>query len=275
MGHIERVVKEQQRDPYGNGKRRRMRMDTVSVRNKFEAGEIDKDEEEEDEDEDMEIEDIINETMDKDFFEKNDKEKKVKKAKINASTHPELYDKRYSMLTIGNFTWHKNGKVVVSELPIGRWTDDAIDKYTERLAIDKIISDTRDCSTTDQVNIEITGMDDPSIKTLRISKIYGLTNMVLVDNNVPIRFGSAEEIMEKFFYERLPYYELRKQNMLNEFTKKIADLELKIRFIQAVKRGDLVVVNADKAVVEKKMVDLNLPLNLLKRITLNSTTKQI
>ena len=147
---------------------------------------------------------------------------------------------KYTMITMGNFevTGNVRKKVIVTELPIGRGMHD-YDKWLKQQLEQKLITDYSNTSTADKVYFEITGMKNtPNHKNLRLIRSYGMSNMVLLDNNDrPIKYDSVSEILETFYAIRLPYYQLRKDNILREMQAKIDLLNLKIRFIIAVITG--------------------------------------
>ena len=147
---------------------------------------------------------------------------------------------KYTMVTTGNFEVVGNvrKKVIVTELPIGRGMHD-YDKWLAQQREQKLITDFTNLSKHDTVYFEITGMKNtPNHKNLRLIRSYGMSNMVLLDNNDrPVKYDSTSEILETFYAIRLPYYQLRKDNILKELQAKIDLLNLKIRFIIAVITG--------------------------------------
>ena len=200
---------------------------------------------------------------------------------------------RYTMITMGafNISGNKRKVVTVTELPIGRATHD-YDAWLRKQREDKVIASYTTYSNKDKVHFEITGMKNPSLKNLRLTKSYGMSNMVLLDtNDRPIKYNSTHEIMESFYALRLPYYQLRKDNILKEMQEKIDLLNAKIRFIMAVihgynlvrsnpqitieevvKQGGILSMGLSKKQIIPQMEALGFSDDLLKRVTLYQCT---
>ena len=185
----------------------------------------------------------------------------------------------------------KRKKIIVTELPIGKATN----KYTqflEQLRENKVITRFNNHSTHDRPKFEIYGMKKPSLRKLRLMKTFGLSNMVLLDNNnKPLKFADAEEMMEVFYHTRLPYYQLRKDNMLNTIQSTVNLLNEKIRFIKAVIKGHellkssdnitddyaneneaILVIGRTKENIKSQMVKMEFDEELLKKVTLYHCT---
>lgn len=179
---------------------------------------------------------------------------------------------RLSMLTQGNFEIVGN-KVIVTELPIGRWTN-RYRKWLDHLRENKLITDYRAGSSTKEVYFEITGFKNPDYRSLKLQKSYGLTNMVLLStDNRPIKYNTTADIMEAFFKDRLPHYEARRQYLINQINAQIEKMEAKIRFIQAVISGQIEFLNKKKSTVLPKMRELGLPEDLLTNTRMSNCTE--
>ncbi len=142
---------------------------------------------------------------------------------------------------------------------------------------------------------EITGMKNtPTHKNLRLIRSYGMSNMVLLDtNNKPIKYDSTVDILESFYALRLPYYQLRKDNILQEKQYKIDLLNSKIRFIIAVihgynlikensgitiedtvDHGGILSLGLSKKQIIPQMEQLGFATDLLKRVSLYQCTTE-
>lgn len=173
---------------------------------------------------------------------------------------------RLSMVTTGCFEQISPTKVVITELPIGRWTT-GYKKWLELLREEKIIKNFRDLSTDETVRFEIDGMKDASIRKLRLTRTYGLTNMVLLNNNNrPVRYENAGAILRAFYEQRLPYYEARRKHIMETIMEGIRQRTDKIRFIAAVVGGQLQIMNRPKSEVLAAMADLGIPGELYAKI---------
>lgn len=202
---------------------------------------------------------------------------------------------KYSMVTMGAFTvtGNKRKTVVVTELPIGRATHD-YDAWLRKQREEKAISGYVTYSNKDKVHFEITGMKNPSLKNLRLTRSYGMSNMVLLDtNDRPIKYSSTLEILESFYALRLPYYQKRKDNIIKEMQEKIDLLNAKIRFIiavihgynlvrtnpnitieEVVKQGGILSLGLSKKQILPQTQALGFSDDLLRRVTLYQCTEE-
>ena len=200
---------------------------------------------------------------------------------------------KYTMLSKGVFkvTGKIRKKVIITELPIGRGTDE-YEKWLGELREKKIITSVTAQSVDNGVYLEITGMKNPSLKNLKLIRSFGLSNMVLLDNfNRPIKYSSSYEILDSFYHLRLPFYEKRKKNVISEIEKRSELLTNKIRFIKAViagyeliktnpnitieeanEQGCLLVMNKRKNEIILQTEALRFPEDLMKKVTLHSCT---
>jgi DNA topoisomerase-2 len=202
---------------------------------------------------------------------------------------------KYTLVTSGTFelVGNRRKKIVVNELPIGRSMHD-YDKWLKRQKEEKVISGFNNYSGADKVLFEITGMKNPTTKKLRLEKSFGMSNMVLLDmNDRPVKYNSTTDILETFYAMRLPYYQLRKENIIKSMEDKINYLNTKIRFIiavidgynlvktnpnitieEAVNKGCILSMGLSKKDITPQMEKLGFPAELLKRVTLYQCTKE-
>lgn len=173
---------------------------------------------------------------------------------------------RVSMVTVGDFIVGHRGEVIVTELPIGRWTE----KYRiwlNQLEEAKEISTFRDAGTKFKVRFEIKGFKNPNHQTLKLQKSYGMTNMVVLDlEGRPVKYNTVEEILEAFFEQRLPYYEQRRQNIIAQIDADIRKHEIDSRFIHAVNTNQLEIRNRKKADIITQMREMQLDPESLDRV---------
>lgn len=183
------------------------------------------------------------------------------------------------MVTEGLFNV-KDGKCIITELPIGRWTSD-YKQWLDSKIESKDLRSYRDISQPNTVHFELTGFSHPETISLRLRKSYGLTNMVLFDkSNHPMRYDSTNDILEAFFEERFPYYELRKKNMIDSLNAEIADLSDKQRFIELVRDGKIQIIvegkreGRKKDEIHKDMDKYKIPRPILDVVKLNHFTAE-
>lgn len=181
--------------------------------------------------------------IDEEGFEKEDI---IDDDQDNIKNHPNqttLNREGYSRIIIkGCFKQEKNGLLVITELPVGRWTHDYI-VWLHKLREQKEIRDITDHCTAEKVNIEIKGFKKiANHKTLRLIKSYPMTNMVLLDcNRKPKHFTDIYQLMSHFYLIRLHFYSLRKDLFRNRLLAKIKEATEKQDFIQAKISGRLVI----------------------------------
>jgi DNA topoisomerase-2 len=120
-------------------------------------------------------------------------------------------------------------RIVVTELPPGRWTQDYkehLDDLTEK----KIITGYKNSSTTETVHFEIEGYEGTElIKDFKLRKAFRTSNMHLFHPLSGIKkYSSPEEILGDFFEIRLEYYAKRKEHLIRVLTEKTLVLETKV-----------------------------------------------
>ena len=162
-----------------------------------------------------------------------------------------------SVVTKGRFEY-RDGKVIVTELPVGVWTL-KYHNWLEKLVAKKEIKDFSWHGDDERIHFEIIGFQNANYKTLRLIKSYGMTNMFLLEGkDRPKKHRNVKEIMENFYQERLPYFEERKKNIIIKHNEEIMRLDAKMRYIQAV-REKKIDLNASNQVIEDKLVELQIP----------------
>ncbi len=174
------------------------------------------------------------EKEDSDESDEEDSEEREPEPEVLVPEIEKPGEPRLSMVTQGIF-YHEGNKIVVTELPIGKWPV-KYRKWLESLLENKLISDFRSCSTTKDVYFEIYGFKGvPTHKDLRLHQSYGMTNMVLLSrNNQPVRYSTVADILEAFYQERLPFYEKRREYIISTLDKQMEQLNIKKIFISSV-----------------------------------------
>lgn len=187
---------------------------------------------------------------------------------------------RCSVVISGKFTTTQTqvkgavyNKILVTELPIGRSMHD-YKNWLDTLRKEKKIVSYTNNSTDDKPNFTIIGFDNPTLKTLRLVRTFGLSNMVLLDeHDKPHRYGSAEEIIEAYAERRLDKYQERKETILGKLNDRIKAETNKAELISAVVSGTLKVFNRALTAIHQDMDQLGLDKSLLKGLSLTSCTE--
>ena len=176
------------------------------------------------------------------------------------------YASKTSVITTGEFTVLPNGTVVVTELPIRRWTV-PYRQWLDSLVESRTITDYRDAGNKDIIRFEIRGLAYPTHDTLKLRKSFGMTNMVLLNSELrPVKYNTVKDILEEYYVQRLPFYEARRLNIISTIDEEIKTSDTKARFIQAiVVDKTLVVMNRPKKDIYAEMERMNFPKELLTR----------
>lgn len=185
--------------------------------------------------------------------------------------YPNDIPSSFTLVTTGKYSIEDNN-VVITELPIGRW----IHKYKEwldHLLTEKQITEYSNLSTHEYPKFIISGFPSPSNNNLRLCKSFGLSNMVLLDiDNHPVRYNDVNMILETFYQQRLPYYQMRKDNIIEGLTNKINSINNKIKLITLVVSGEIIIMNQSRNVIMTQVQSYDLPCDVIKGVSLINCT---
>jgi len=153
----------------------------------------------------------------------------------------------------------KKGKAnvcVVSELPIGLWTD-RFKESVEDLVEAKHVRGYRNYSTNEAVHFELDESKDGmecTLDNIKLSTSLSCNNMVLFsDKGIITKYDGVEQILESFCEVRYRYYVLRKAALLAELQRKLMVVRNRMRFLREVMKGDLVVQEVDEEALRKEL----------------------
>ena len=163
-----------------------------------------------------------------------------------------------------------NGKIIVSELPIGVWTED-YKRYLEKSLIDpkekdnksRFIIDYKNNSSEKDIHFEIQieknilnacqWSEDPNKddleEKLKLTNTKGLslTNIHLFNSKGSVqRFDAINDIIDEFYTERYDLYEKRKEYQLKNYNEKLELVLVKIRFIQDIMDDNIIIYKKKK-----------------------------
>lgn len=146
-----------------------------------------------------------------------------------------------SYVSHGILTRKTGNTVVVTELPVGLWT------HTFRDFLDDLRSEKKIASYTDRGNtieetilFEIKENDnfECTEETLKLTKSFKTTNMVLFDANGKIkRYETAQDILSDYCAVRYDFYVKRKRRQLTDLESEITQLGNKRRFLEEIRDG--------------------------------------
>ena len=97
--------------------------------------------------------------------------------------------------------------------------------------------------------------------------------VLLEEDGRPVRYESIFDILTSFYEKRLPYYQIRKDRMIEDTEKALKLLDDKIAFILAIINKQLKIRNVPKKKVITRMEELELNIDLYKSAKLSNINK--
>lgn len=166
-------------------------------------------------------------------------------------------------LVRGNYFINENGELVITELPVGKWTRD-YKTFLEELADPKngeIVEDIRELHTENRVHFIIKVKDlDRLVEGEGIEKKFKLVgsistnNYVLFDNQNKIkRYNNEQQILQEFFGLREQLYRIRKDYLLAKLKKEWVLIENKVRFILAIINNQITINRVKQKIIVAKL----------------------
>ena len=173
---------------------------------------------------------------------------KIKKDKKN----------KYKYISSGVISRSK-GKVIISELPIGVWTD-KYKEFLEKLLEDKMIKSMKNYSTPQEVKFVISEHSNGmkcNKENMKLSSSLSTSNMVLfLPGNKIHKFQSVKEIIEVFCKHRLELYEKRKVYLISQTQNSNEIAMNKKRFLEYVMDDKIEVYRKSEEFIVKQLADL-------------------
>jgi DNA topoisomerase-2 len=174
-------------------------------------------------------------------------------------------------------------KWVIKEIPIGVSIDSYKEKVLNVLVAKKIISSAEpDHPSPNEPRFILEGVTidfDHAYDVLKLRNTMTKNTMNLIGSTGRVvNFKSPEEILDYWYQHRVDHLEKVKQYKLRVMGENIKLLDMKIKFVQAVVRGDIEIRNASKENLRRVMLDqLKIPEEFHQRflmIPLVSITKE-
>lgn len=212
-----------------------------------------------------------------------------------------------SYVTHGSYHRVDDNTLCITELPIGRWTED-YKEFLETSLFDPSEKDAKcrkkmflmsyENHSTEAIvkflirfptNKLATALSDPAkLETdLRLTTSIGTGNMHLYsDHGVIKKYESAEDVLRSYYAVRLALYEERRQHLLRVLRHELLILQNKARFVTEImddvliiyrkSKSDLDVLleNADYAKLSVTEADTNVGYNYLTSMQISSFTKE-
>lgn len=169
----------------------------------------------------------------------------------------------------GKANWSGPRQIEVTELPVGVWTSD----FKEMLDSDKSPVDSYENYCTDTTVRFILKLNPDQVqeakadllKFLGLVKHIHISNMHLFDGFGKVqKYNSTTDILKEFCTLRIEYYEKRRLHIISELTQELSTLTDKMKFIQLVMSGDLVIFKRPQADIQQDMEELKLSIDLIK-----------
>ena len=169
----------------------------------------------------------------------------------------------------GNYKVDKErSSIVITELPVGTWTTN-YKAHLDKLEEDKVIKGYKDKNTDETVFFDIQLTDDnlyDLIEKKKLEAVFKLTNKETTTNmhcfnkkSVIKKYETIYDILKEFYEVRLDYYKKRKQYQLDELEKELNVLDWKMKFIEGVIEGTIIVNNQTKDKINEQLTKLEFP----------------
>ena len=161
-----------------------------------------------------------------------------------------------SYITTGVYKKKGEGILEITELPIGKWTQD-YKEFLDDMIDGKIKSFKNNCS---EVEISFTIKMDSSelrkmkpeqiLKDFKLTSNISIRNMHLFDQNNNIKkYNTPLEILQEFAEVKFEFYKKRKTHLVEKFTNTMTVLQNKVEFINKITNEELVVFKKKKDVI--------------------------
>ena len=159
---------------------------------------------------------------------------------------------------VADGVWHDGaggGRLTITELPPGRWTQD-FKEYLDDMVDKKLIQSFTNKSTIEDVYFEIHGYEGTDVvKDFKLRRMIHMTNMHLFhpDKGI-VKYTSPEEILVDFVKIRLEYYRKRKEHLIHACEQKSRMCTHKALFVKMVVEEELRVFKRKRSELENEMI---------------------
>jgi DNA topoisomerase-2 len=177
------------------------------------------------------------------------------------------YNEINKMYSKGSYTI-KNNDLIISELPIGIWTDnykEFLEKLLEKdMYIDSYISKSTDLLVKFEIKckpnvIQSMGLKLEDIFKLKESKQVNTSNMHLynIDNKI-MKYENVVNIMNEWYQNRLPYYHKRYAYLIDKLKYELKIIVAKIKFINGIINEEISIFKKEDDEVNQILEDYEL-----------------
>lgn len=172
----------------------------------------------------------------------------------------------------GKLTIENENTVVITELPVGTWTEDYF-KFLDSIIADDpknpgkgmLLKDRADKCGNNTIHITLTFLDgmirrlekDGILeKKLKLYNLCSLSNMHLHDQNGIIKkYDTVNDVIEDYYQYRLKAYELRKEHYLRYLEHKLDLIKWKIKFLEHVIDGRIKMTQNEKPISKSVVIN--------------------
>jgi DNA gyrase/topoisomerase IV subunit B len=150
----------------------------------------------------------------------------------------------------------KEDQKIITELPIGMWTDKFKENLEDMLE-EKQIKSMKNFSTPKTVNFVVNKSPsgiDLTIEALKLHSYLYVSNMVLFTKEERLKkYNDLDSIIDDFCKVRFEYYTKRRKHQINELESEIRLLGNKERFIREIIEKTLIIMNVPEEEVIKEL----------------------
>ena len=176
---------------------------------------------------------------------------------------------------------------MITELPIGKWTQD-YKKFLTELAVPEkkapVIADFKEnhTDTTVHFTVILTPEQAKALEGVDLYKFFKLettittTNFNLFDEEGRIHhYSGPQEVIDSFFNYRFPLYTKRKEYLVSKLEKETNKLNNMVRFILAIIEGSLKITNRPRKEIMKDLVRMKFDCYFQESKKIQSTTGDV
>jgi len=228
--------------------------------------------------------DALNE-LEQDFEETENEELEMTE-NDNMAYMKHAAESKLSIKTYGKYTLEK-GKgdsyiINITELPVGCWTEDYV-RWLNSIVVEKnkekSILDFDDNSTSEKINITIKWNKnhpvDPSMKTLKLIKSFGLSNMTLIDHRgFPTKYESIQEIMEKYYEHMISHYKDVINYRIKNEENVVINCDYMMKFIVSVLKDKIKIRKVKEDFIKEQMENLEIPFKYYEKSKLRDFSEE-
>ena len=167
---------------------------------------------------------------------------------------------------------YRGNNVVITELPIGRWTV-PYSAYLTQLAAKGIVASVRDVSKPETVHIEVRNVAKGS-NILRLTRRYGMNNMITLNSeHKPVTHERIEDVVEAFYRFRLPYYYKRREVLIKKIKDDLVEAQYKHYLLTLINSGQIEVRDRPQKDIYEDLNRFQIPIDIYRKLKIHKLNK--